>query len=79
MEIKGWKFKEISSGGTMSFEDNRGIKYNSSIMSNTDKIIIHKNGTTRFLKFPTFVIDYVEEMTRKQLNNNNLIVINKRK
>lgn len=79
MEIKGWRFKPITPIGQISFEDDRGVKYNSSLMSNSNKIIIHKTGTTRFLNFPKFVIEYIEITTREKLNNDELYVINKSK
>lgn len=78
MEIKGWKF-QVSSSGFISIKDDKGQGYTSVVMSGNKKILIQKNGTTRLLRFPKFVTDFVLEETRKATGNEDLVLVNKSK
>jgi hypothetical protein len=78
IEIENWKFT-INNHGYIVIKDNRGIEYFTMVVRNSNKILIQKKGTTRFLRFPQFVINFVEEKIREKVGNNELFVINKSK
>lgn len=66
MDMNGWNFK--NSGNMILITDEKGNNHKATIISN-GSVLIEKQGTTRFLRYPKFVINYVGEHFGKEVIN----------
>jgi hypothetical protein len=66
LEINGWKLK--TSSEVVSITDDKGINHKATKIRQ-DKVLIEKQGTTRVLRYPKFVIEFVEEHFGKTVIN----------
>lgn len=73
MNINGWNFRWNTK--YIRIADDKGNKYRASVVTN-NRILIEKDGTARILKYPKFVIEYVEEELKRLTDNNNLVMMN---
>lgn len=75
MVLKGWKFNTCS-GGSVDIVDNRGVRYKSAFIMNSNRILIEKVGTTRLVRFPQFAISYVLDEAERMTGRSDLVVVN---